>query len=173
MPSTGDLDAEWGPGAGDVGNRINFQLNNQVVRNLLVSFNVSANSGTPYTIRTGLDNNADLIFNDRPAGIGRNTERAAWQWTINPSVAYSWAFGTRGTALPPGVTVIAGGGVATVQNFQQDTSRYRLQVYLQIQNLTNRANYGGYSGTLTSPFYGQPTLVNGTRKVDIGMNLTF
>jgi hypothetical protein len=173
VPATGDLAQEWGPGAGDVRHRLNIQLNNQIIRNLLVSFNLSANSGTPYSIRTGQDDNGDLIFNDRPAGVGRNTERAAWQWTINPAVAYSWAFGSRGIALPPGVTVIAGGGVPTVQNFAQDTSRYRLQVFVQVQNLTNRANYAGYSGTLTSPFFGRPTAVSGTRKVDVGMNLTF
>ncbi len=173
VPATGDLADEWGPGAGDVRNRLNIQFNNQVVRNLLVSFNVSANGGAPYSIRTGLDDNGDLIYNDRPAGVGRNTARAAWQWTINPVVAYSWAFGSRGVVLPPGVTVIAGGGVPTVQNFAQDTSRYRLQVFVQVQNLTNRANYVGYSGTLTSPFFGQPTAVSGTRKVDVGMNLTF
>ncbi|HEY3044845.1 MAG TPA: TonB-dependent receptor [Vicinamibacterales bacterium] len=173
VPSTGDLALEWGPGAGDVRHRINIQFNNQVVRNLLVSFNVNMNSGSPYTIRTGHDDNGDLIFNDRPAGVGRNTERAPWQWTINPAVQYSWGFGRRPNVLPPGVTVIAGGGVPTIQNFQQDPTRYRLQVFVQVQNLTNRPNYVGYSGTLTSPFFGQPTAVNGTRKVDVGMNLNF
>jgi hypothetical protein len=173
VPATGDLAAEWGPGPGDVRHRLNIQFNNQVVRNLLVSFNVSGSSGLPYTIRTGQDDNGDLIFNDRPAGVGRNTERAAWQWTINPVVAYSWAFGSRSTALPPGVTVVAGGGVPTVQTFAQDASRYRLQVFVQVQNLTNRSNYAGYSGTLTSPFFGQPTSVSGTRKVDVGLNLSF
>jgi hypothetical protein len=174
VPATGDLAKEWGPGGGDVRHRLNIQLNNQIVRNLLVSFNLNMNSGSPYTIRTGFDDNGDLIFNDRPVGVGRNTERAAWNWTINPTVGYSWAFGRRGgPALPPGVTVIAGGSVPTVQSFEQDTSRFRLQLFLSVQNLTNRANYTGYSGTLTSPFFGQPTTVLGTRKVDAGLNLSF
>ena len=34
--------------------------------------------------------------------------------------------------------------------------------------------YGrGYSGVLTSPFYGQPTAVLGTRKVDMGVQFQF
>jgi hypothetical protein len=173
IPATGDLSGEWGPGAGDIRHRVSVQLNNQIVRNLLVSFNVSASSGAPYSIRTGIDDNGDLVFNDRPAGVGRNSERAAWQWTINPAVGYSWAFGRRPTVLPPGISVITGGGVPTVQTFAQDTARYRLQLVLQIQNATNRANYAGYSGTLTSPFFGRPTAVTGTRKVDLGMNLSF
>jgi hypothetical protein len=39
--------------------------------------------------------------------------------------------------------------------------------------VTNNANYTGYSGVLTSPFYGQPTAVLGTRKVDMGVQFQF
>lgn len=35
-------------------------------------------SGFPYTITTGRDDNLDTVFNDRPFGIGRNTERGEW-----------------------------------------------------------------------------------------------
>ena len=51
--------------------------------------------------------------------------------------------------------------------------RYRLQFFVQAQNLTNERNYLGYSGTLTSPFFGQPTAVNGMRKIDVGIALSF
>ena len=44
---------------------------------------------------------------------------------------------------------------------------------MQVQNVTNNANYVGYSGVLTSPFFGQPTSVLGTRKVDMGVQLSF
>ena len=37
------------------------------------SFNGS--SAPPLTIRTGFDDNGDLVFNDRPAGVGRNSAR--------------------------------------------------------------------------------------------------
>ena len=46
------------------------------LRNLNAQFNVNASTGTPYTITTGRDDNGDLIFNDRPSGVGRNTARA-------------------------------------------------------------------------------------------------
>ena len=35
----------------------------------------TAQAAAPYTIRSGVDTNGDLIFNDRPAGVGRNTLR--------------------------------------------------------------------------------------------------
>jgi hypothetical protein len=51
--------------------------------------------------------------------------------------------------------------------------RFRIQFFVQTQNLTNRANYTGYSGTLTSPFFGTPTTVAGTPRVESGINFSF
>lgn len=42
-----------------------------------------ARSALPYTITTGLDNNGDSFFTDRPAGIGRNSERAPAFFTVD------------------------------------------------------------------------------------------
>jgi hypothetical protein len=172
IPPSGILADEWGPAVGDVRHRVNVALNNQIVRNLLLSFNVTASSGVPYSIRTGRDDNGDLVFNDRPAGIARNSERAAAQWTVNAFFAYMVALGKRSAGGPPITTVIAGGGVPTVQSFDQPP-RYILQFFVQALNLTNHPNYTGYSGTLTSPFYRQPTAVSGMRKIDMGINMMF
>jgi hypothetical protein len=60
-----------------------------------------------------------------------------------------------------------------VRSVDQGTARYRLQLFVQVQNLTNQKNYLGYSGTLTSPFFGQPTAVSGMRKIDAGINMSF
>jgi murein DD-endopeptidase MepM/ murein hydrolase activator NlpD len=73
---------------------------------------------------------------------------------------------------PPGVTAIAGGGVATVQNYEQPP-RYVVQFFIEARNLTNHPNYVGYSGVLTSPFFGRATTVTGTRKIDAGINFAF
>jgi hypothetical protein len=75
--------------------------------------------------------------------------------------------------LPPGIGVFGGGNAATVRTFDQGSARYRLQLYVQGQNLTNQANYLGYSGTLTSPFFGRPTTVSGMRKIDVGISMSF
>jgi len=97
----------------------------------------------------------------------------ASQLAINTIAGYSWGFGRSRTTQPPGVAVITGGGVPSIQAVNQDPARYRIQLFVQIQNATNHANYIGYSGTLTSPFFGRPTMVTGTRKVDIGLGLNF
>jgi hypothetical protein len=172
IPATGSLDDEWGPAATDVRNRLNLQFNNQIIRNVLVSFNLNTSNGPAYTLLTGDDDNRDGVFNDRPSGIGRNTLRATGETTINMQVAYQFAFG-RAAPLPPGIGVFGGGGAAQVRTFDQGNARYRLQIFVQAQNLTNEANYVGYSGTLTSPFFGRPTTVAGMRKIDAGINLSF
>jgi hypothetical protein len=175
LPASGRLGGEWGPAASDVRHRFNASLNNQIVRDFLVALNLSVNTAAPYSIRTGRDDNGDFVFNDRPDNLGRNTERGAAQWSLNPFIAYVLSFGRNISNLPPGIAVIGGGagGAPTVQTVNQPASRYRLQLFLQAQNITNHANYVGYSGTVTSPFFGKPTNVQGTRKIDLGMQLTF
>jgi hypothetical protein len=171
IPATAGA-TEWGPALNDVRHRLNTSLNNQIVRNLLVSFNVNANTADPYNLLTGRDDDGNGVFNDRPGGIGRNTLRASGQTTINMFVAYQFGFGRR-APLPPGIGVFGGGGSATVRTFDQGTARYRLQIFVTGQNLTNAVNYVGYSGTLTSPFFGRPTAVREMRKIDVGLGLNF
>jgi hypothetical protein len=193
IPPTGDLAAEWGPATGggvvvfngpfgdggggpsltrDIRSRLNLSFNNQIVRNLLLGLNLNSFTAPPYTMLSGRDDNGDGIFNDRPAGVGRNTLRASGQTTINANFGYVFAFG-RTAALPPGVGVFGGGASAQVRTFDQGNARYRLQLFVNAQNLTNERNYVGYSGTLTSPFFGKPTAVAGMRKIDFGIGLNF
>ena len=137
-----------------------------------MSMNVNAASADAYTLLTGGDDNGDGIFNDRPDGVGRNTLRAVGQATLNVLLGYQFAFG-KTAALPPGIGVFGGGNAAQVRTFDPGTARYRLMFFVQATNLTNRANYSGYSGTMTSTFFGDPTNVRDMRKFDFGMNLSF
>jgi hypothetical protein len=121
---------------------------------------------------TGRDDNADGIFNDRPSGVGRNTLRGDMQANINLLMGYQFAFGQT-APLPPGIGVFGGGNTAQVRTFDQGSARYRLGVFVQAFNLANRPNFIGYSGTLLSPFFGQPTAVRDMRKIELGCSLTF
>jgi hypothetical protein len=169
----GAMEDEWGYAPQDVRHRLNAGVNGQFLRNLTTTVNLNSSSGTPYTLRTGFDGNGDLVFNDRPVGMERNTERAAAQWSLNLNASYALPFGRRATPPPPGFLIsVVGNQAPTVQQVAVDW-RYRLQFFVQVQNVTNRANYIGYSGVLTSPFFGQPTRVANPRKVDIGMSFQF
>lgn len=169
----GDLGLEWGPANNDVRNRLNINLNNQIIKNLNMGININTSSGTPYTLRTGLDANGDLIYNDRPAGVGRNTERAAAHFTLNMNVGYSWTFGPpAGGPGPMGVFIGAAGAAPEVRTFDPP-ARYRIGFFINAQNLTNRANYTGYSGVMTSEFFRQATSVAQTRRIEAGLNFGF
>lgn len=162
-PATGSLDAEWGPARGaDVRHRLNLSLNNQLVRNLMMGLTLNASSAPSYPVLTGRDDNGDGLFNDRPAGVGRNTERATAQVVLNTNIAYAFAFG------PPAAPPAGRAGAVTAS-----PGRYRLQLFVQALNLTNRRNYVGFSGVATSPFFGQPTGVSSMRRIDLGTTLNF
>jgi hypothetical protein len=173
-PPTGSLAAEWGPANNDIRNRFSAFMTSQQIRNLTVNMNFNVSSGTPYTITTGLDDNGDLIFNDRPAGVGRNTLRAEGVLSLNANFVYTFLFGRTTTNLPPGIRIDGSGGNFNVQTIQLDPQpRFRLGIVVSAQNLTNHTNYTGYSGTMTSAFFGQPTAAQGMRKIDVGLNFNF
>ncbi len=172
-PATGFIRDDWGPANNDVQRRLNLGISSSQLRNLNANLNINLSSAPPYTIRTGTDDNADLVFNDRPSGVGRNTLRASGQFTINGFFNYGWSFG-KAVERPGGIAFRNdGGGLAVSQAAAQSAGRYRLSVTVNVQNLTNHGNLTGYTGTLTSINFGQPTTVLGTRKVDIGMGLSF
>ena len=51
--------------------------------------------------------------------------------------------------------------------------RFRVGFYVQAQNLTNHANYTGYSGVMTSEFFQRPTSVMNPRRVQMGIRFGF
>jgi len=173
VPAFGDIDLDWGPANNDVRHRLNASLNNQIIKNLGLSLSFNSSSASPYTLRTGLDDNGDLIFNDRPAGAGRNTERGDGAFNMNLNVNYNWTFGPPAGGPPPiGVFVGGAGAAPEVRTFDQP-ARFRIGIFLSANNLTNHANYVGYSGVMTSPFFRQPTSVTNTRRVEAGLNFGF
>ncbi len=138
------LATEWAPIAGDRRHRIAFSVNSQALRNLNATLSLATNSGTPYTITTGLDDNGDLIFNDRPAGVGRNTVRTTSQYTWSLNAAYT-----------------------------MQVAAHRVVLMANATNLTNHANLSGFTGVMTSPFFRTATSVTNPRRIDFGLTFSF
>jgi hypothetical protein len=175
-PATGSLDAEWGPSNGDVRHRGNISISTGFLRNFNASIDFSVSSAPPITIRTGFDDNGDLIFNDRPAGVGRNTERTTGQWQSFAYFSYWIGLGKRqvaGGGVGPIMIREGMGGLSVSTMAAQALPRYRLSFNVNISNLTNHSNYVGYSGVQTSPFFLRPTSVAGVRRINFGMSLSF
>lgn len=175
VPASGSLASEWGPAANDARHRLTVGLTSAAVKNLTAMVYVYGSSGTPYTVRTGSDENGDLLFNDRPSGVGRNTERTAGQWNSFGMFSYTIGFGKKKLPGGTGITGISfgPGGASITQGTYAAMPRYRVSISLNVQNLTNRANYMGYSGIMTSPFFRKPTMVEGVRTMNMAVSLSF
>jgi hypothetical protein len=178
LPADADeLQHEWG--VTTPRHRVGATFNMRPVNALGVAVNVRAQSGTPYNITTGLDDNGDGVFSDRPAGLPRNAARTAMQWDAGVRVSYLIAFGPRVNtgAGSGGATIImaggGGGGMPTGMGSGASDRRFKLEFYASAQNITNNHNYIGYSGVMTSPFFAEPTNVLNPRKIEIGTRFGF
>jgi hypothetical protein len=126
-----------------------------------------------------MDDNGDTVSNDRPAGVGRNSARATSRWDIGARLSYSFGFGQRAGAEGAGgtqVIMIRGGSVETpMGGFSggAEDKRWRMELYVAATNLLNHTNLLGYSGVMTSPFFGQPTSAGPARKIEVGARFGF
>ncbi len=161
-----DPDAEWGPASYDVRHRIFGFFRTELPLGVRMNLWGDIQSGAPYTIRTGFDDNADTIFNDRPFGVGRNTERGTWQKTLNLRFGWRpWApdGGGEGRGGRGGDRGGRGGG----------RGQKGVELYAQVWNLLNETNFTRFAGVLTSPYYGQPTAAAAARRFDFGTRIFF
>ena len=151
---TGNLEDDWGPGPQDAPYRVQILVTSTQLRNLTANLTYSATSGQVYNWTTGFDDNRDGLLNDRPAGVGLRSLRGAGQQTLNARVQYAFAL-SNPQGLPTG------------------QARYRMNVFANINNVTNHLNYGGYSGVETSPNFMKPTFAANPRNVNIGVGFNF
>ena len=174
-PATNTLESEWGPAAGDVRQRVNVGVTTGAVRRVMARVGVNRSSAPPLTIRTGTDDNGDLVFNDRPAGVGRNSVRTSGQWSSDAGFSYAFTLGKKAVDSGGGISITGSpaGGFTVNTIASQSVPRYRLNLNVNIQNLTNHANYSGYGSVMTSPGFLKPNSAFGTRRVNISMNVSF
>jgi hypothetical protein len=154
-------DAEWGPSSQDIRHRLQANVFLPPLRGFRLSVNgLVYQSGAPYNITTGRDDNHDLVINDRPLDasgrtIGRNSARGAARWgDLSMRLGRAFAFGRRSAdnGTPPGRNV---------------------EFFAQGDNVLNRVNFTNYAGTMTSRLFGQPTAASQARRVQVGMQLRF
>jgi hypothetical protein len=186
-------DVDWGPASGDIRHR--FQIQGQVPLGygVRVNPNFQLNSGNPYNMTTGFDDNNDGAFNDRPDGVTRNSLRGDWNWTFNLSVNKRINLGGLRTPVTPGRAQGAGvnfaqqggggfggqggggqggfGGRGNQGN--NNNQRFSMELFAQAQNVLNHVRRTGYTGNLSSPFFGQPTSVGAPREVNVGLRFNF
>jgi hypothetical protein len=175
-----DLRAEWGPTPYDARHRASAMFNMNLWKGFKLATMVNSSSGLPYNITTGFDDNHDTVSNDRPAGVARNSARGDGRWDVGGRLSWGFGFGQRrdsggGTPTIMIRTIGGPGGDAPMGGFTggSDDKRWRVELYLAGTNLFNHVNPAGYSGVLTSQFFGQPTSSGAPRKLELGMRFAF
>ncbi len=161
---SGSLDDQWGPAGGDTWHRMRASVSTQAYRNLNAQMSWDSNSGAPYTITTGIDENGDSIFNDRPFNVPRNSVRLPWRSTLSANVSYTIPIGRA-----PGPEGRGGPGGRPGPRGRQKG----VNINVSAQNFTNRHNYSGFSGVMTSQYFLQATSVSNPRQVDISIRFNF
>jgi hypothetical protein len=176
-----NLRAEWGPTPYDARHRASAMFNMNLWKGFKIATMLNSSSGLPYNITTGFDDNHDTVSNDRPAGVGRNSARGDSRWDVGSRLSWGFGFGQRKDSGPGGTPVImfrtigGPGGDAPMGGFTggSEDKRWRLELYLAGTNVFNHVNPAGYSGVVTSPFFGQPTSASAPRKLELGMRFGF
>ncbi len=163
-----DLAAEWGPASNDIRHRLYGFVRTDLPYGVRASLSGSVLSGAPYTIRTGFDDNGDTIFNDRPEGVGRNTERGTWRRNVD--IRLGWRPTFLGTPLDRGGP---GGGGGRGGGGRGGPRAKGVEVYANVSNLFNETNYTRFAGVLTSPLFGMPTAAASARQFEFGTRVFF
>ena len=179
-----DWHSEWSLSSFDSRHRFISNLNLALPKDTTLSFLISANSGRPYSLTTGRDNNGDENTNDRPLGVSRNSLTGPGLYNVNANLTKqiplrkpeSAKTAAAGVANPNGQIFVGGPGgpVAIPQGSSGNSaSGPRLQFNVSANNLLNNTQLQGYSGVLTSPLFEKPTSAAPGRSVTVGLGLLF
>ncbi len=153
-------------------------------------------SGAPYDLTIGHDLNGDSYGNDRPAFatdlsrpsvvvtrfgafdtnpipgqtlVPHNYLEGKGMWNLNGRLGRTFTLGRK-----PAVAAANGGASGS-----SSESRYKLNFNIDVNNVFNHLNPGGYVGNLSSPLFGQATSINlfretsNLRRVQFGTTFSF
>ena len=181
---------DYGRAGYDRRHQINLVGTIQLPLHLQLNPMLVAASGAPYDLTVGHDLNGDSFGTDRPAFatdlsrpsvvftrfgafdtdpmpgqtiVPHNYLMGAGMWNVNARLGRTFSFGERPAPAPN--TTPAG--------------RFKLNFNVDVNNVFNHLNPGGYVGDLSSPLFGQPTSVllfretANLRRVQFGTSFSF
>jgi hypothetical protein len=160
-PPTGVLDEEWGPTM--PAHTFTATMSARAIGPISLSLTPRWRSGIPYSVTTALDTNRDGLFTERPRGTRRHSQRTPPQFDLGARIAVAVGFG-RGSHT---------GGTPAVDSVGSASPRYRIEVFVAAQNVTNRPTYTAMGSVLGSPLFGRPLAALDPRRIDMGVRLIF
>jgi hypothetical protein len=174
------------------------QLNGQLPQfyGIRINLNGTIQSGAAYNWTTGRDDNDDGAFNDRPiidgVRVTRNSLRGDMTWNLNMNLNKRFNLGGLRPGAQPGRAQQSGvafqrggggggGGQGGQGGFQgnrgnqnnNNNSRFGIELRAQANNILNHVTRTGYTGNMSSPFFGYATGVGRPREVNVSLNFQF
>jgi len=154
-------------------NRLFFFGTLNLPRKVELSSQFDAQSGQPYDITTGTDDNGDGVFNDRPA----------YASAAGPDV-YSTPFGLLTPNATNGDVPRNLGTMPTLVHLDMNLSRAwklghgaenarTLMLNARAANLLNHTNVSAVGSVLGSPTFTQPLAAEEARRVELGIRYSF
>lgn len=171
--SSYDLDGEFSTPFWNSRHRVFISSRFNLPWKLRLASSINANSGTPFNVTTGQDNNGDGIFNDRP-DLTSSSDLQAIQTQfgfLNPDIINGNLQRNIGTN-PANFTVNLNLRRTFLLKKQKERS-YRLTANVRVRNLLNRTNLNGLNGVLNSPFFGRAFSARPARRVEFGLRFSF
>jgi hypothetical protein len=160
VPPRGRLDDEWG--AITPSHMLTATANVRAFGPVSLSATPRWRSGFPYSLISGTDDNHDGLFTERPPGTPRHSQRTPAQFDLG--IRLSFVAGLGRESASPGTADSMPGST---------TSRYRIEVFVAAQNVTNRPTYTAIGSVVGSPAYGEPLAALDPRRLDVGLRLAF
>ena len=186
--STYDLTGEWGRSSDNRRHTVFAGTSVQLPWGVSSNLRIRANTGRPYTITTGNDDNDDTFTNDRPAGVARNTETGPG--FFNMDLGFRKTFNLtrqepapRAANAPAGANFMQqgpgggfpGGGFPGGGGGNNNNNRRgpQMSVSINVSNLLNHTNLNRFSGVQSSPNFGKATSSGSPREIQLGLQFNF
>ncbi|HST79621.1 MAG TPA: carboxypeptidase regulatory-like domain-containing protein [Verrucomicrobiae bacterium] len=151
-----NLGPEWGRSSFDMRHRFVVAGTAELPAAFKLGLMVVANSGAPFNITTGSDDNDDGIANDRPPGVTRNTGDgpAFMQTDLRVSKIFNFFKGPL--------------------NSDGDVSGFtKMELSFDAFNLFNHTNLTNIIGEVSSPRFGQATNALAARTIQMSLRFSF
>ena len=154
-----NLDAEWAPASWDVRHRVFGFVRMELPKGLRANAWGDLAS-RPHTPSAPVSTTTETRCSPTARGLGRNTERGAWQRTLN--LRLGWR-----------PELLGGGSPSDGAAPGAKASPRGVEFYAQAWNVLNETNFTRYSGVMTSPYFLQPTTAAAARRFDFGTRVFF
>lgn len=145
-----DLSGEWARASFNRPHQFDIAGTLKPGRWFRLGIQLGLDSGRPYSLTTGRDDNGDGIARDRPAGVPRNTLQGPGSAVVDLRWSRDFNLSRRGI-----------------------DSRVRATLALDAFNVLNRVNYSSYVGNQSSPFFGRAASARPARRLQVLLRVRF